>query len=95
MDFDKIVERKLSLADAATGVQTELRIEIGRPRWTEINVEAACPVFIYGLMDTTLTIYGSDLLSALECALGFVNSELSNLPSTKKILWPDGEPYFD
>lgn len=95
MDFDKIAERKLSLADEGTAKQTELRIEIGRPQWTEIDLEAVCPVFIHGLMDSPLNIYGSDLLSALECAIGFVKSELSNLPSTQKVLWPDGESYFD
>lgn len=95
MNIDKIVERKLSLADEGTGEQRELRIEIGRPQWTEIDIEAVCPVFIHGLMDSALNIYGSDLLSALECALGFVKSELSNLPATQKVLWPDGEPYFD
>lgn len=95
MDFDKIVERNLSLSDEAAGAQTELRIEIGRPQWTEVDVQAVCPVFIRGLMNEALNIYGSDLLNALECALGFVNSELSNLSPTKKVLWPDGESYFD
>ena len=95
MDFDKIVERKLCLANEATGEQSELRIEIGRPRWTEADVEAVCPVFIRGLMGSALDIYGSDLLSALECALDFVNAELTNLDSAMKVMWPGGEPYFD
>ena len=95
MKFEKIVERKLCLADEVTGEQAELCIEIGCPRWKEVDIEAVCPVFIRGLMNAALDIYGSDLLSALECALGFVNSELKNLPSTSKVLWPDGESYFD
>jgi len=95
MDFEKIVERKLLMADEATGKQEALCIEIGRPRWTEVDIEAACPVFIRGLMNSALDIYGSDLLSALECALSFVNSELKNLSPESKVLWPDGETYFD
>ena len=95
MNFDKIVERRLTLVDEATGVQTALHIQIGRPQWTEVDVEARCPVLILGLMDAALDIYGSDLLNALECALRFVNTELSNVSSPSKVLWPDGEAYFD
>jgi hypothetical protein len=95
MKFDRIVERKLCLADEVAGIETDLCIEIGRPEWKEIGIEAVCPVFINGLMSAPLNIYASDLLNALECALGFVNSELKNLPPTKKVLWPGGETYFD
>jgi len=95
MDFDKIVERKLSLAEEGADLPIQLSIEIGRPRWVEIDTEAACPVIVRGLMDAEINIYGSDLLNALECALSFVKAELSNLPSTKKVIWPDGESYLD
>jgi hypothetical protein len=95
MEFEKIVERKLLMTDTASGKKQALCIEIGCPRWTEVDVEAVCPVFIRGLMDSALDIYGSDLLSALECALGFVNSELRNLSPARKVFWPDGESYFD
>ena len=95
MSFDKIVDRQLKLADEATGVHTELSIEVGRPSWTEVDIEAVCPVFIRGWMNAPMDIYGSDLLNALECALRFVNSELSNISSPKKVLWPNGESYFD
>lgn len=95
MEFDKLVERRLWLADRAAGSQSEICIEIGRPRWTEPEVEAACPVFIRGLMIAPLDVYGSDLLNALECGLGFVNSELRNLPANQQVEWPGGESYFD
>lgn len=95
MDFDKIVERKLWLVDQAASSQVDLCIEIGRPRWTEPEIEAVCPVYVRGLMNGPLDIFGSDLLNALECGLAFVNSELKNLPASQQILWPGGEPYFD
>lgn len=95
MNFEKIVERQLKLADEVTGAQTELSVEVGRPLWTEEHIEAVCPVFIRGWMNAPMDIYGSDLLNALECALRFVNSELSNISSPKRVLWPNGESYFD
>ena len=95
MKFDKIAERKLYISDETTGDGTEVCIEIGRPRWTEVDVEAICSVFIDGLMSKALDIYGADLLNALECALAFVDSELRNLGPTKKVQWPGGESYFD
>lgn len=95
MVFDKIVERKLWLVDAAASSPSEIFIEIGRPRWTEPDIEATCPVFIRGLMNAPLDIFGSDLLNALECGLGFVNSELKNLPAGQQVQWPGGEFYFD
>lgn len=95
MNFDQIAERRLTLIDEATGLQTPLCIQIGRPQWTEVDLEARCPVLIQGLMGAALDIYGSDLLNALECALSFVNTELSNISSPCKVLWPDGETYFD
>lgn len=72
----------------------KLSVEIGSPFWTEENIEAACSVFIRGLMAGPLLIYGSDLLGALECALGFMDAELRNLSDEKKVTWPGGEAYF-
>lgn len=95
MAFDKIVERKLWLVDASAGSRIDLCIEIGRPRWTEPEVEAVCPVCIRGLMSEPLDIFGSDLLNALECGLDFVKAELKNLPESQSVQWPGGEPYFD
>ena len=95
MDFDKIVERKLWLIDSMVGSKFDLCIEIGRPQWVELEVEAVCPICIRGLMGEPLDIFGSDLLNALECALDFVKAELKNLPNGQLVQWVGGEPYFD
>lgn len=95
MEFDKIIDRRLWLADVATGEKLEVCIEIARPYWVEVDIQAACPVFIRGVMSKALDIYGADLLNALECALRLINSELENLPPGKQLQWPGGEPYFD
>jgi len=94
MNFEKIVERALILKDESGG-QVKICIEIGCPRWIEVDLEAVCPVFIRGLMKKPLDIYGSDLLNALECAQRFIKAELSNLSANQEVLWPDGEIYFD
>jgi hypothetical protein len=95
MTFDKIVERKLWLVDLTAGNRMDICIEIGRPQWSEPEIEAVCPVYIRGLMTKPLDIFGSDLFNALECGLNFVNTMLKNLPSNQAVKWPDGEPYFD
>lgn len=91
--MDVIAVRDVVLCDKDG--RHELSVEIGRPFWTEENIEAACSVYIRGLMAAPLLIYGSDLLGALECALSFINAELRNLTGEKKVTWPDGEAYFD
>jgi hypothetical protein len=88
MNFDKIVERKLWLVGANTDSKTDLCIEIGSPRWVEPDIEAACPVCIRGIMNEPITIFGSDLLNVLECALQFVAIELKNLPESQLVQWP-------
>jgi hypothetical protein len=95
MSFDKIVERKLWLVDSVSGGRLELCIEIGRPQWSENEVQATCPVCIRGLMSEPLNIHGSDLLNSLECGLSFVTTELKNLPANQSVQWPSGESYFD
>ena len=92
MNLDPIATRELCLLHE--NGRSEVRIEIGAPRWVEKDIEAACSVYIRGLMRSPLEIYGSDLLSALECALSFVNAELKNVPERKVLAWSDGEPYF-
>jgi len=62
--------------NAATGDKTDITVEIGRPRWVEPEIKAACLVFIRGIMKSPLDIYGSDLWSAMECALEFAKTEL-------------------
>lgn len=95
MTFEKIIDRKLWLVDSTAGRRVDICIELGRPRWSEPEVEAICPVFIRGLMDEPLNIFGSDLLNALECGLDFVNAVLKNVPENQSVQWPGGESYFD
>lgn len=94
-DFEKIVERVLIVNDAKTGMQREIHIQIGRPYWTEIEIEAACPVAIKGHFGRLADIRGIDPLNALELAINFVDSLLKGLPETQKIFWPNGESYFN
>lgn len=95
MELENIAERVLWLADVDKGSPIEIRIEIGRPQWKEPEIEAMCLVFVRGLMDKPLNIYGSDLLNALECGLEFIQMELKNRPENEMVQWPGGEPYFD
>lgn len=95
MSTDTIAERKLWLADLAAGTHTDIRVEIGRPRWTEPEIEAACTVFVEGLMSQPVDIFGADFLNALECALRFVDSEVKNVAANQQVQWPGGEPYGD
>lgn len=95
MNTDIIAERKLWLADLQTGTHTNIRIEIGRPRWTEPETEAACSVFVEGLMSQPIDIFGADSINALECALRFVDSEVKSLADGQQVQWPGGEPYDD
>ena len=94
-DFEKIVERVLIVDDAETGKQREIRIQIGRPYWTEPEIEAACPVAIEGYFGRLADIHGIDPLNALKLAINFVDTVLKGLPKTQKVFWPNGESYFD
>ena len=95
MNTDMIAERKLWLADLKAGTHKDIRIEIGRPRWTEPEVEAACSVFVEGLMSQPIDIFGADFINVLECALRFVDSEVKNVAEGQQVQWPGGEPYDD
>jgi hypothetical protein len=88
-------ERKLRLVDSGTGQSTEIRVEIGTPKWTEPDQQASCLVFVHGLMEHPREIFGSDRLNALECSLRFVESELRAVRPVQSVQWPDGEDYFD
>lgn len=94
-DFEVIVERKLILLHFASNIEKEIVVRIGRPYWTELNVEAACPVAIVGMDERREDIHGIDPLNALELAIKFVDQLLSGREPTEQIKWPDGEPYFD
>lgn len=93
--FEKIAERKLILIDETTGQSSQIIVQIGRPYWIEPEIDAVCPVRIKGILDDEQNIFGVDELSALELAMGFIKTYLTNLPPTKKVTWIDGEQYLD
>jgi len=82
MSFEIIVDRKLCLVNAATGDKTDITVEIGRPRWVEPEIKAACLVFIRGIMKSPLDIYGSDLWSAMN-ALWSLRRQSCSRPRTR------------
>jgi hypothetical protein len=94
--FATIIKRDLWLVDAASAARPkDIRIEIGFPRPTGSDEQAACSVLIRGLMSDAIDIHGSDSLSAMQCAMKFAESELEALPETMAVQWPGGEAYFD
>ena len=89
-----MAERSLLLVESATGQRKTVTAKLGQPYWVEEGVEAACPVFIEGMLSGPSDIHGMDLLDAVECALGFINSYLKDSPEGT-LCWPTGEPYAD
>ena len=88
-DFEVIAERELVWLGKDND-QTTIVVRIGRPYWVE--EDAACPVSISGMLEPKVDIRGIDLLHALEMALLFADSFLSD-PEKRRIAWPSGEPY--
>ncbi len=91
--FKVLIERQLILENQTTGSKSKLRILIGNPRWKTKGEEAVCPVAIEGWLGRVTDIPSSDPMHAMERALYFVNSLLKQLPSSKKLTWPNGDPY--
>jgi hypothetical protein len=91
--FKVLVERNLILKNQETRSKDKLKVLIGVPRWTSKGKEAACPVAVEGLVGRVADIRGVDPMQAIQLALAFTNSLLRNLTSTKKVTWPNGEPY--
>lgn len=94
-DFPSIVERRLTLHDISADKKGEIRLVIGCPYWTEPQMEAACPVAIYGYMGRLADIRGIDPMGALTLAIKFLDDLLAGLPENLKVHWPSGEPYFE
>jgi hypothetical protein len=87
-----IAERSLLLVESGTGQRKPVSVKLGQPYWVEEGIEAACPVFIEGMLSAPSDIHGMDLLDAVECALRFINSYLKDSPEGS-ICWPSGDPY--
>lgn len=91
--FKVLIERQLILKNQDTRSKSNLSILIGHPRWTKKGKEAVCPVAIEGWLGRVQDISGIDPLNAMEMALFFINCLLKDLPSSKKLTWPNGETY--
>jgi hypothetical protein len=92
-EFPCIVERILILQDHETGQKGEIRLAVGQPFWIEPGFDAACPVAVYGYVGRLADIRGIDPMSAVALAIKFLESLLDDLPKSKTITWPSGEPY--
>lgn len=88
-----IAERELFLVETG-GQRKPVVVKLCQPYWIEEGVEAACPVFIEGMLSGSSEIYGMDLFNAVECAIRFVNSYLRG-NSEGTLCWASGEPYVD
>lgn len=91
--FKVLIERRLILKDQDTRSKSNFRILIGSPRWRKKGIEAACPVAIEGWLGRVEDIRGIDPMNAIEMALFFTNSLLKQLPPSKTVTWPNGDPY--
>lgn len=87
-----IAERQLLLV--AEGQRKPVLVKLGQPYWVEEGIEAACPVFVEGMLSSSSDIHGVDFLDAIECAIRFVNSYLKDNPEGT-VCWASGEPYVD
>lgn len=91
--FKALIERELILDNQETRSKKKIRVLIGSPRWTKRGEEAACPVAIEGWLGRVEDMRGNDPMHAMERAIYFMNSLLKDLPPSKKLTWPNGNPY--
>jgi len=91
--FQVLMERHLKLQRSPNGPLTDVVIQLGYPRWTELNVEAACPVAIRGDIGRVSDIRGIDPINAVKQAIAFVEKYLDRSATDEKVFWPDGEEY--
>ena len=90
--FPVLVERRLKIR-SSDNKERELLVRIGKPRATEANGDAVCPVAIDGLFGRLPDIRGVDEMDALRLALELVERTLRERTG-EQVLWPDGEPYL-
>lgn len=91
--FPVLIERHLKMKDLTSNAFKEIVVEIGSPYWKILNVQAACPVAIHGLIGRVNDISSIDPLAAMKEAIKFVEKYLEQPPSGVEIYWPDGEKY--
>jgi hypothetical protein len=90
--FDVLVSRVLRVGDAE-GLGGDIVIEVGRPYWVEIGVEAACPVAFWGDVGRANDIRGIDLMDAVGQAIAFIDAYLRAEGKGKEFFWPNGERF--
>lgn len=91
--FKVLIDRELILEDQETQSKKKIRVLIGSPRWTKKGETARCPVAVEGWLGRVEDMHGDDPMHAMERAIFFMNSLLKDLLPSKKITWPNGEPY--
>jgi hypothetical protein len=94
-EFPSIVERRLVLHDISADSKRQIRLVVGCPYWTEPEMEAACPVAIYGYLGRLADIHGIDPMGALTLAIKFLDDLLEGLPENLVVYWPSGDPYHE
>jgi hypothetical protein len=90
--FPVLIERRLKIQRAPGEPVTEIVIEIGGPYWTQVGVEAACPVAIRGAIGRVKDIRNIDPMSAMKSAISFVETYLKPRAG-EKLFWIDGTEY--
>jgi hypothetical protein len=83
--------RKLLFCENKDGSSKLITVKFGRPYWIEENLQAACPIFIDGMFDEPLKIYGIDFFSAIDLSIKFVDKYLGG--RLGQLFWESGEPY--
>jgi hypothetical protein len=93
--FPVLLERHLKMLRNANGAFVDVVVEIGYPYWTDLGLEAACPVAIRGAVGRVNDIRSIDPLGAMREAIRFAETYLEHPADDMKFFWPDGEPYDD
>lgn len=88
-----LAERKLKFLDLSTGVQSNLVVRIGVPRWLEKEGYAVCSREYLGLFGAVADAIGIDELQALQLACD-VDSMLVGLRDKYVFYWDNGDDYF-
>jgi len=91
--FPVLIERHLKFQPASGGSLVDVVVQIGYPKWVNLNLEASCPVAFRGGIGRVKDIAGIDPLNAMKNAITFVESYLSPDGRKGKFFWNDGEEY--
>ena len=93
--FPVLIARHLKFRRSPSDSLIDVVVEIGHPYWSELDVEAACPVAIRGTVGRVNDIRGIDPMSAMKQAINFVETYLDHPAAGEQFFWPNGENYAD